>query len=126
MEPLLLKDRTAIAGIGQTAYAKSLPASELVLACQAIKAALADAGILPSEVADLRARVGPPLARLYRRMLPWNLSRDFLPHIVQELVVIRADGIGWSDLGTPESVDRTLVALGRDVPWRSDRRRVGA
>jgi len=82
--------------------------------------------ILPSEVADLRARVGPPLARLYRRMLPWNLSRDFLPHIVQDLVVIRADGIGWSDLGTPESVDRTLVALGRDVPWRSDRRRVGA
>ena len=59
-------------------------------------------------------------------MLPWNLSRDFLPHIVQDLVVIRADGIGWSDLGTPESVDRTLVALGRDVPWRSDRRRVGA
>ena len=29
VEPLLLKDRTAIAGIGQTAFAKSLPASEL-------------------------------------------------------------------------------------------------
>src|SRR4029079_2247000 len=47
------KDRTAIAGIGQTAYAKSLPASELLLACQAIKAALDDAGIHPSEVAGL-------------------------------------------------------------------------
>ena len=47
MEPLVLKDRTAIAGIGQTAYAKSLPASELLLACQAIKAALDDAGIAP-------------------------------------------------------------------------------
>ena len=35
---------------------------------------------------------------------------------VEVLEVIRADGIGWSDLGTPESVDRTLVALGRDVP----------
>jgi acetyl-CoA acetyltransferase len=48
--PSLLKDQTAIAGIGQTAYAKSLPLSELELACVAIKAALDDAGIAPSEV----------------------------------------------------------------------------
>jgi acetyl-CoA acetyltransferase len=46
----LLKDQTAIAGIGQTAYAKSLPMSELEMACTAIKAALDDAGIAPSEV----------------------------------------------------------------------------
>lgn len=46
----LLKDRTAIAGIGQTAYAKALPMSELELACTAIKAALDDAGIAPGEV----------------------------------------------------------------------------
>ena len=45
-----IKDRTAVAGIGQTAYAKSLEGTELSLACQAIKAALDDAGIAPSEV----------------------------------------------------------------------------
>ena len=50
---MLLKDRTAIAGIGQTAFAKSLPATELEMACRAIKAALDDAGVHPSEVDGL-------------------------------------------------------------------------
>jgi acetyl-CoA acetyltransferase len=49
-EPTLIKDRTAIVGLGTTAWAKSLPGSELSLACQAISAALDDAGISPSEV----------------------------------------------------------------------------
>ncbi|MBC2778972.1 thiolase C-terminal domain-containing protein [Parasphingopyxis marina] len=44
------KDRTAIVGIGQTAFAKSLPETELQLACRAIRAALDDAGIDPGEV----------------------------------------------------------------------------
>lgn len=46
----MFKDRTAIVGIGETAFAKSLPDTELALACQAIKAALYDAGIAASEV----------------------------------------------------------------------------
>lgn len=45
-----IADRTAIVGIGQTAFAKRLEASELELACEAIVAALDDAGIAPSEV----------------------------------------------------------------------------
>jgi acetyl-CoA acetyltransferase len=45
-----LKDRTAIVGIGQTSYGKALPGSELSLACQAIKAALDDAGLAPADV----------------------------------------------------------------------------
>src|SRR5437870_7244884 len=48
-----LTDRTAIVGIGQTGFAKGLPDSELSLACQAISAALDDAGIAPSEVDGL-------------------------------------------------------------------------
>src|SRR5437870_2554845 len=48
-----MKDRTAIVGIGQTAFAKVLPGSELGLACEAIKSALLDAGIQPSEVDGL-------------------------------------------------------------------------
>jgi acetyl-CoA acetyltransferase len=46
----VLKDRTAIVGIGQTPFAKQLEGSEKRLACEAIVAALDDAGIDPSEV----------------------------------------------------------------------------
>jgi len=46
----MFKDSTAIVGIGQTQFAKLLPQTELELACTAIKIALEDAGIHPSEV----------------------------------------------------------------------------
>jgi acetyl-CoA acetyltransferase len=48
-----LRNRTAVAGIGQTAYAKALPDTELSLAVQAITAALADAGLTPADVDGL-------------------------------------------------------------------------
>ena len=48
-----LKDATAIAGIGQTRFAKGLDDSELSLACQAIRAAIDDAGLRPSDVDGL-------------------------------------------------------------------------
>lgn len=50
---MTIKDRTAIAGIGQTAFAKGLEDSELSLACQAISLAIDDAGIEPGEVDGL-------------------------------------------------------------------------
>ncbi len=46
----MLKDKTAIVGIGQTAFAKNLDSTELNLACEAIKIALDDAGIEPKQV----------------------------------------------------------------------------
>ena len=49
----LIKDKTAIVGIGQTRFAKGLEDSELSLACQAISAAIDDAGLEPSEVDGL-------------------------------------------------------------------------
>ena len=49
----MLKDKTAIVGIGQTAFGKGLDDSELSLACQAISLALDDCGIAPSEVDGL-------------------------------------------------------------------------
>lgn len=48
-----IKDCTAIAGIGQTAFGKGLEDSELSLACQAISMALDDAGVQPSDVDGL-------------------------------------------------------------------------
>jgi acetyl-CoA acetyltransferase len=48
-----IKDRTAIVGIGQTKFGKGLPDTELSLACQAISAAIDDAGLKPSDVDGL-------------------------------------------------------------------------
>ena len=50
---MTIKDRTAIVGVGQTAFGKQVPGTEKQLACQAILNALADAGIEPSEVDGL-------------------------------------------------------------------------
>ncbi len=49
----MLKDKTAIAGIGQTKFSKKLEPSELQLACEAIVLALDDAGIDAKEVDGL-------------------------------------------------------------------------
>tara|TARA_B100000945_G_scaffold320810_1_gene332223 strand:- start:4571 stop:5719 length:1149 start_codon:yes stop_codon:yes gene_type:complete len=46
----MLKDKTAIVGIGQTEFSKSIDSTELNLACKAIKNALDDAGIHPNQV----------------------------------------------------------------------------
>jgi len=48
-----LRNRAAIAGIGQTEFSKESGRSELQLACEAIKAALDDAGLSPAEVDGL-------------------------------------------------------------------------
>jgi acetyl-CoA acetyltransferase len=53
MTSTLMKDRTAIAGIGQTEFAKSIDRSEKHLALEAIKLALDDAGIDAAEVDGL-------------------------------------------------------------------------
>ena len=50
MEGLVIKNKTAVVGIGQTAFGKGLTDTELSLACQAVSLALDDAGIDPAEV----------------------------------------------------------------------------
>ncbi len=45
-----LRDGAAIVGIGQTEFSKNSGRSELQLACEAVKAALDDAGLRPSDV----------------------------------------------------------------------------
>ena len=46
----ILPGATAIAGIGQTEFSKESGRSELQLACEAVSAALDDAGLAPSDV----------------------------------------------------------------------------
>ena len=48
-----LRNRAAIAGIGQTEFSKASGRSELQLACEAVKSALDDAGLSPREVDGL-------------------------------------------------------------------------
>jgi acetyl-CoA acetyltransferase len=48
-----LANRAAIAGIGQTEFSKESGRSELQLACEAVKAALDDAGLTPRQVDGL-------------------------------------------------------------------------
>jgi acetyl-CoA acetyltransferase len=47
---IALRDRAAIVGIGQTEFSKNSGRSELQLACEAVHAALDDAGLSPSDV----------------------------------------------------------------------------
>ncbi len=61
MSRKLVKDETAVVGIGQTKLGKGLPDTELSLACQAISLALDDAGIPPSEVDGLASFTMEPL-----------------------------------------------------------------
>lgn len=53
MTTLTLKDRAAIVGMGETDFGKGIAGSEFELACRAISAALADAGIRADEVDGL-------------------------------------------------------------------------
>ena len=48
-----LGDRAAIAGIGQTEFSKESGRTELQLACEAVQAALDDAGLAPRDVDGL-------------------------------------------------------------------------
>src|SRR6266849_2621362 len=45
-----LRDRAAIIGIGQTAFSKQLGTTEHHVACEAILAAIADAGLAPKDI----------------------------------------------------------------------------
>ena len=56
------------------------------------------------------ARDGAPPA-------PWNFSRDFLAHVPDALLALRVGDVGWSDWGTPEAIERSLLVLGVVPPW---------
>jgi acetyl-CoA acetyltransferase len=51
--PTTLKNEAAIVGIGQTEFSKNSGRSEMQLACEAVRAAIEDAGIRPHEVDGL-------------------------------------------------------------------------
>ena len=55
---LTLRDQTAIVGIGQSEYGRSLPDSQLSLGAKALKAAPADAGLTRADVDGVAIHMG--------------------------------------------------------------------
>ena len=64
----MIRREVAIAGIGQTAYGKTLPGTAWELAVEAVLAALADAGLDPGDVDGL-CRFAPPFEPVSEPML---------------------------------------------------------
>lgn len=59
------------------------------------------------------------VTEIYRDLRPWNFSTQVLARIPQHLVVLRVDGVHWSDWGTRESIEQTLKTLKKSPPWLS-------
>ena len=61
---------------------------------------------------------GGPLDRLYAGIPTVNFSRQVLAACPGGLAVLRADGLGWSDLGEPGRVLSVLARKGAQSEWR--------
>jgi hypothetical protein len=55
----------------------------------------------------------------YESLAPWNFSPDFLADITGALMVLQVGDMGWSDWGTPEAIERTLLGLNLVPPWHA-------
>jgi acetyl-CoA acetyltransferase len=65
---LSLRDQSAIVGIGQSAYGRFLPDSQLALGATALKAALDDAGLTRADIDGVAIHMGWPLGIDYDRV----------------------------------------------------------
>ncbi|MFM9886179.1 MAG: thiolase C-terminal domain-containing protein [Burkholderiales bacterium] len=63
-----ITNQTAIVGIGQSEYGRNLPASQLMLGADALKAALDDAGLHREDIDGLSIHMGWPLGLDYDRV----------------------------------------------------------
>jgi acetyl-CoA acetyltransferase len=87
----VIRGEVAIVGIGQTAYAKTLPGTAWELAIEAILAALADAGIDPRDVDGL-CRFAPPFETVSEPQLVRALG-------IRELTFFAESPLGGEALG---------------------------
>ncbi len=73
----------------------------------------------PHEMAAMEDVIGDPTGCCagYRELGAWNFSHDVLARRPQDLLVVPADDLGWSDWGTPEAIAQTVTALGLAPAW---------
>ena len=55
---------------------------------------------------------------IYRDLYPWNFSTHILARIAEELIVLEAPDVRWSDWGTRESIERTYKQMNLAPFWR--------
>ncbi len=79
------------------------------------------ARLLPEEHRAMAQVLEDPPGRdaYYGTAPPWNFSTAFLSRVASELLVVPAEGTGWSDWGTPRAIERTLALLRVEPPWRA-------
>lgn len=75
--------------------------------------------VVPRHAARMRMLHEHPeaLAAGYPALMRWNFSSEFLVRVPQHLVVLRVDGVHWSDWGTEGAIERTLSVLGQIPTW---------
>lgn len=73
----------------------------------------------PREMAAMQGLMGGRAicGARYGELGAWNLSREVLARRPQDLVVVPADDLGWSDWGTPEAITDTISAHGLTAAW---------
>ncbi len=57
-------------------------------------------------------------AEAYREINPWNFSSRILTRIPNQLIVLEASDVFWSDWGTRESIERTYRHMHLAPAWR--------
>ena len=73
----------------------------------------------PHEMAAMQDMIGDRhgCRARYGELGAWNFSSEVLARRPQDLVVVPADDLGWSDWGTPEAIRHTISALGLTAAW---------
>jgi mannose-1-phosphate guanylyltransferase len=57
-------------------------------------------------------------SEVYETIQPWSFSHRVLTRIAERVLVLRMLDVGWSDWGSPESIERTFSRLKKPPPWR--------
>lgn len=75
---------------------------------------------VPREFARVRRLAASPeaMATSFGDLPAWNFSGDFLSKIAAHLVVVRVEGVYWSDWGTRAAIERTMSKLNQPLPWQ--------
>jgi len=100
----VIRRRVAVAGIGQTEFAKALPKTAWELALEAVRAALADAGVDPADV-DGMCRFAPPFEQVSEPMLVRALG-------IRELAFFAEAPLGGEALGAVVAHASAAIACG--------------